>query len=42
MSTTLRILAILGVAAALSACAQQEEVIYVEEPVIMEPTSNKM
>lgn len=41
MSTTLRILAILGVAATLSACGQQEEVVYVAEPVIMEPSSSK-
>ena len=42
MSLALRLLAVLGLTVVIAGCAQQEEVIFVEEPVIMEPTSNKM
>jgi hypothetical protein len=41
MSNTLRILVALGFATVVAACAEQEEVIYVEEPVVSEPVSNK-
>lgn len=41
MSFTLRLLAVLGLTVVIAGCSQQEEVVYVEEPVIMEPTSSK-
>lgn len=42
MSLTLRLLAVLGLTVFIAGCSQQEEPVFVEEPVVMEPTSNKM
>lgn len=41
MSNPLRILMALGFVAIAAACSQQEEVVYVEQPVMVEPASNK-
>ena len=43
MSTTLKSLLALGLLTVVAACAQQEEVVVVEpEPIIEEPTMEKM
>ena len=43
MSTTLKSLLALGLLTAVTACAQQEEVVVVEpEPIMEEPTMDKM
>lgn len=38
MSNSIRVVLALAVAAFVSACAQQEEVVYVDTPVTAEPT----
>ncbi len=42
MSTTIKTLLALGLFTIVTACAQQEEVVVVEEPVMEEPTMDKM
>ncbi len=43
MSTTLKSLLALGLLTVVAACAQQEEVVVVEpEPIMAEPTMDKM
>ncbi len=43
MSTTLKSLLALGLLTVVAACAQQEEVVVVEpEPIMEEPTMDKM
>ena len=41
MSNPIRLVMALGFVAFVAACGQPEEVVYVEQPVIAEPTSNK-
>lgn len=41
MSKSIKALVALSIVAFAAACAQQEEVVYVQEPVVAEPTSSK-
>jgi hypothetical protein len=41
MSNSLRLVMALGFVAFAAACSQPEEVVYVEEPVVMEPATTK-
>lgn len=42
MSATLKSILAVGLLTIVAACAQQEEVVFVEpEPIMAEPTSNK-
>ena len=41
MSNSIKAVLALGLFAVVAACAQQEEVVYVEDPVVMEQPTTK-
>ncbi|MDT0682130.1 hypothetical protein RM543_05500 [Roseicyclus sp. F158] len=41
MSTSIKVIFALGLVAFAAACAQEEEVVFVEEPIVAEPVYSK-